>query len=429
MIKKFKIPYNTLTKESILTMIMNYEKNAKVGKVEQGFLKNKTARKKNKEKENLYSEKINKRSRRGLREKESFNNIYLPNKRRSTRAQRAKKKKDYEDSIYEFGTSNYNLTIGSSRKKEYEQDVEYISSLNNIENNGEEEVVNDNGDNGDNGSNLNIIIDKSILFNNYVKEEEEKSRLQSGVPSAEKTEKKQEFVFDNVYNVPVYNNLKDLETNNYLLFNKYPFDYYSVDYHQPIVSPINFRTQIFPMSTKNHFNIDMMVQPYDYSNIQRTYLRSPVCVDKYINKEINMQNKILINDEHNGEKFKAEDLFVTTDDNESKEVESKDVNELERKPSRSKRLSLDIDVVNKTDTNQFFATSTGNGYNCEEAAKENPVIAVTPAESSTTGIGTVTPKGEQSTNADDGKKLLQTSPNNIRTDFSVSPKSAFRMRK
>ena len=85
------------------------------------------------------------------------------------------------------------------------------------------------------------------------------------------------------------------------------------DYNQPLVSPINYRAQLYPMSTKNHFNIDMMINPYDFNSIQRnTLLRSPVCVEKYINnKEINMQNKILINEINSKSTptFKKEDEF------------------------------------------------------------------------------------------------------------------------
>ncbi len=63
-IKKFKIPYNTLTKDSILNLIINFDKNSKNGKIDNNnfLLKQKTFRKKTvKDKENLYSEKINKR--------------------------------------------------------------------------------------------------------------------------------------------------------------------------------------------------------------------------------------------------------------------------------------------------------------------------------------------------------------------------------
>jgi hypothetical protein len=183
------------------------------------------------------------------------------------------------------------LILGSSRlRKEYEQDAQFISSLSAPEeNNGENGDFGDIGDMGDNGSNLNIIIDKSILFNNYVKEEEEKTRsLSSNVPSAEKVDTTgDKFLFDTNIYLP-------LENNNMLLFNKtHHFDYFPLDYHQPMISPINYRAPLFPLSTKNHFNFDMMINPYD---ISKTFLRSPVCIEKYINKEINMQNKILINE-------------------------------------------------------------------------------------------------------------------------------------
>jgi hypothetical protein len=66
MIKKNKIPYNSLNKEAMLGMILNYEKNNKSGKNEMQMLKSKTNRRKAKGqirnlKENLYDEKINKR--------------------------------------------------------------------------------------------------------------------------------------------------------------------------------------------------------------------------------------------------------------------------------------------------------------------------------------------------------------------------------
>lgn len=66
MIKKNKIAYNNLNKEAILAMIINYEKNHKIGKNEMHMLKSKTNRRKSKGlssnlKENLYDEKINKR--------------------------------------------------------------------------------------------------------------------------------------------------------------------------------------------------------------------------------------------------------------------------------------------------------------------------------------------------------------------------------
>jgi hypothetical protein len=445
MIKKFKIPYNTLTKESILTMILNFEKNAKVGKVENTFLKNKTLRKKTKEKENLYSEKINKRSQRKSKAKESFSNIYLP-QRRSTRAQRTRRRKENieDENIYETRNSKiYYLFLGASRmKRDFQQDIDYISSLSNKDEN-MSEVEENNGDtNFNNGSNnLNIIIDKSILFNNYVKEEEERSRSLSGVPSSNKSENP-EFVFtENTYPLPVINNtntiLKDYDfaNSNLTLFNKNIFDYYMVEYPQPLVSPINSRAQLYPMSTKNHFNIDLMMNPYDFASFPKnpgSSLRSPICVEKYINKEVNMQNKILINEVDNKDtltpRFKKEDDFFTDIDTTNKHSEDM---AFERRPSKNgKLLSLDMDEVNKIDTNKFYTesiTSYENNNN-KDNKLETPENAVTESDM---GVGGVQAQGQISAAplTDDSKKSSQMpiSPNNIRTSFSISPKSAFVM--
>lgn len=60
MIKKNKLPYNNLNKESILQMIINYEKNSKANKSE-AMLNRKTHRKKTRPKEILSTERIGKR--------------------------------------------------------------------------------------------------------------------------------------------------------------------------------------------------------------------------------------------------------------------------------------------------------------------------------------------------------------------------------
>jgi len=71
-IKRNKIPYNTLNKDSILNLIINHDKNLKSGKLESQLLKNKTNRKKFirqkkfvndslKIGENMYEEKVVKR--------------------------------------------------------------------------------------------------------------------------------------------------------------------------------------------------------------------------------------------------------------------------------------------------------------------------------------------------------------------------------
>ncbi len=69
-IKKNKIAYNTLNKETILSLVINNDKNLKCGKGEGGFLKNKSNRKKSvrgyvKKEENLYDQKVRRRLNRG----------------------------------------------------------------------------------------------------------------------------------------------------------------------------------------------------------------------------------------------------------------------------------------------------------------------------------------------------------------------------
>lgn len=94
-IKKFKIPYNTLTKDSILNLIINFDKNSKNGKIENSsnlLLKQKTNRKKSvKDKENLYSEKINKRK----------NLAAIVSRSGRKEALRAKEMQEYSESDHE----------------------------------------------------------------------------------------------------------------------------------------------------------------------------------------------------------------------------------------------------------------------------------------------------------------------------------------
>jgi hypothetical protein len=71
-IKRNKIPYNTLNKDSILNLVINHDKNLKSGKLDSQLLKNKTNRKKYTRQmkfveeslkigQNMYEEKVVKR--------------------------------------------------------------------------------------------------------------------------------------------------------------------------------------------------------------------------------------------------------------------------------------------------------------------------------------------------------------------------------
>jgi hypothetical protein len=219
-------------------MIMNYEKSAKIGKIgkiEGNLLKHKTNRKSRED--NLYSEKIMSRRR---KPKVGYTTRYGLRKSARTRA-----KKDHND--YEYDLSDDKIS------EDYIEDIQLITSMSQESNYS--------------ADNLKVIIDKSILFNNYVKEEEEKKSK-----SHSKMQQKRAAL------EPLYVN-KDL------------LDTYMTDYSLTSISPMGYRTHLYPLSTRS---IDIH---YEYSFASfANLLRSPVSVDKYINKEINMTNRILIND-------------------------------------------------------------------------------------------------------------------------------------
>jgi len=88
-IKKNKLPYNSLNKESILALIVNHDKNFKNGKLESQFLKTKTNRKKlNKNVkiprnpikfgENMYDEKVVKRRNKNKLNSEESDELIAP---------------------------------------------------------------------------------------------------------------------------------------------------------------------------------------------------------------------------------------------------------------------------------------------------------------------------------------------------------------
>jgi hypothetical protein len=94
-IKKNKLPYNNLNKESIMALIVNHDKNLKNGKLDSHFLKTKTSRKKimknvkigketMKVGENMYEEKVIKRRNKNEANSEITENI-IASKRGSFR--------------------------------------------------------------------------------------------------------------------------------------------------------------------------------------------------------------------------------------------------------------------------------------------------------------------------------------------------------
>jgi len=125
-IKKFKIPYNSLTKDSILNLIINFDKNSKNGKIENSnfLLKQKTPRKKtSKQRENLYSEKINKRRKLKNNNNDNYedNNFKARASRRSATIQPVDSKQSADESdkviIKEESSENNNAAECSMKIK------------------------------------------------------------------------------------------------------------------------------------------------------------------------------------------------------------------------------------------------------------------------------------------------------------------------
>jgi hypothetical protein len=151
-IKKFKIPYNSLTKETMLQLVINYERNAKTGRIDgNSLLKNKTTRvngKRKKKKDvldniNIYSEKIVGKSRR-----ENKQNIYKEYSKLvvfETRKRRTVK-------------TSY-LTLNSSKKNS----CTIIDNNCNNKNNDEENIKKSKKTKINKEQPFNIIIDKQLL--------------------------------------------------------------------------------------------------------------------------------------------------------------------------------------------------------------------------------------------------------------------------
>jgi len=91
--------------------------------------------------------------------------------------------------------------------------------------------------------------------------------------------------------------------------NKIFHSYFSTDSNNPLISPINYYPQMFPVSTKNQFNINidnLLIQNLIETPINRggniQHTRIPSSDEAKIlgqSKEVNLQDKILINDSEN----------------------------------------------------------------------------------------------------------------------------------
>jgi len=132
---------------------------------------------------------------------------------------------------------------------------------------------------------MNIIINKSILFQNFLEEEN-----------------KHEKYLNVTCSLPLQ------EKINY--YNCQPnIDYTHLYSHAPIISPLN-AYGFYPQSNCNYFNIDLMTyNPHLINFINQQQIQ---------NKEINLQNKILINANNSNESEKKKQRRIQTQKNKTK---------------------------------------------------------------------------------------------------------------
>jgi hypothetical protein len=366
--------------------------------------------------------------------------------------------------------------------------------------------------------NLNIIINKSVLFKKYVKEEEE--RL-SSKGSSEKTKDKKfkydsfqsmnkistgikNFLFKNkiyldntnlfpnsiinqpstsssnpsIQPIPLLNPLlASTPQANYIMDDRlYRYDNFPYMDPIPLISPIT-NAKLYPPSTRNYFNIDLL-QEGSYSipvvlpgyNIFRTnpfnnlnnFVSTPTGIEKVTftpytpNKEVSMQNKILINDDN---KLESQETPQFKQNNSSqsneniKKVEDfydqiKDTSDKENTNKKKlKRPSLDLNLVNTSDTGKIFSASIASSYLSKNTKETNTNInqiqsekiqpneagmQVTPLSSDTLTDEKQAGEDESSgTNLSEKSNIQALQTNRVKVlklegkNLAISPKSAF----
>jgi hypothetical protein len=174
----------------------------------------------------------------------------------------------------------------------------------------------------------------------------------------------------------------------------------------PLISPIT-NAKLYPPSTRNYFNIDLLHEG-NYSipvtmpgyNIFRAnpfnnYVSTPTGLEKINfqsqytpNKEISMQNKILINEDEGKIENKLErnetPSFKTAPIAE-KAAEVKKVEEFNEEvvpkeenteKKKLKRPSLDLNLVNDSETGKIFTASMVNSYMNKSIPTNNNILNI-----------------------------------------------------
>jgi hypothetical protein len=267
---------------------------------------------------------------------------------------------------------------------------------------------------------------------------------------------------------------------DYLLEDRFfKTDSYPFDPSLPLVSPLNPNMKLYPPSTRNYFNIDILAEPntntypgYPYANYPvynifrpnpfRDYVSTPTNEKITFNpnltpsKEVSMQNKILINEENELERtltpsFKpiSEDKPLEVVNLELKKQKDKEtnqnpivvskVNEFERKTETNeelsekdvknipqtfenkkkiKRPSIDMNLIEDSETGKIFSASIANVY-----GKDLNAIVKTQVSNLDTKNP---PQEEKNENARTPiNQKFNMIKNDKNADLTISPKSAF----
>lgn len=184
-----------------------------------------------------------------------------------------------------------------------------------------------------------------------------------------------------------------------MIYNRNPSgEYPYLDTNVPLVSPINPNTKLYPTSTRNYFNIDLLPEggisvPYGYNVFRHGYLLTPVgnvlraqegqplipTFTQTPNKEVNLQNKILINNEETSinqelqrndtPSFRPDEYIedkikqdISHSGMKEENEENSNNNKLIGSRRNSKKPKLDLNIVNESETGKIFAQSVVNSY-------------------------------------------------------------------
>jgi hypothetical protein len=155
----------------------------------------------------------------------------------------------------------------------------------------------------------------------------------------------------------------------------------------PMVSPINPSARLYPTSTRNYFNIDLLNSNYDNAN-----------------KEINLTDKIVINDPNNH--IEADDMLKKENEPEVKESLETSFQKKNHKPK------LSLEIMNDSETTRIFASKVASSI-ANVNNNTNPTIINNNDEKENVDINLTKPRTPT--------KISSTSKGVL----NVSPKSAF----